>query len=358
MSYRKNKKKLKRRERLKASEYLESRLGDMMTHKQAAALEIERDAAKANEYNAKAPVTVTKPDKQYPREYNLYSRTQKRRAVERANIVGHEAAAKELGIKSRTLYQWYRFYQRFLEGDLDKSAAKSVARIHNIKDWRSGMRNRATPSKKKSTTVKSADEAAFVAAAESLTHLTASAGMAMSQFSDPLLTNTSIDISSPAPRMSGDATISLPLKEDWRPENDRIRRGYRGYMHEYYKKTPLEKAMDIVLANRKEVKEAGAGAENPFPMNPDKRETAIDIAVAKGAAEAAKKTGIPMNTISKWMEHYEKAPLDELIQTRESLLREYTRLDDVIKVREEKTKKIKKEILAKIEKLQADLAAL
>ena len=93
-------------------------------------------------------------------------------------------------------------------------------------------------------------------------------------------------------------------------------------------------------------------------MNPDKRETAIDIAVAKGAAEAAKKTGIPMNTISKWMEHYEKATLDELIQKRESLLREYTRLDDVIKVREEKTKKIKKEILAKIEKLQADLAAL
>ena len=116
--------------------------------------------------------------------------------------------------------------------------------------------------------------------------------------------------------------------------------------------------MDIVLANRKEVKEAGAGAENPFPMNPDKRETAIDIAVAKGAAEAAKKTGIPMNTISKWMEHYEKATLDELIHQRESLLREFTRLDDVIKVREEKTKKIKKEILAKIEKLQADLAAL
>ena len=145
MSYRKKNKKRNRKAKRKASEVFDARLADPMTPQQAAFLEVNRDAAKAHEYNATAPVTVTKPPKKKKKKYNFYTDAEKRFAVERANVLGHTAAAKELGIKPTTLYQWYRFYQRFLEGDLGSADAKTIARIHKIKDWEGGTRNLPAP---------------------------------------------------------------------------------------------------------------------------------------------------------------------------------------------------------------------
>ena len=348
MSYRKKNKKRNRRAKRKASEVFNSILADPMTPQRAAALEVNREAAKAHEYNATSPVTVTKPPKKKKKKYNFYTDAEKRFAVERANVLGHTAAAKELGIKHTTLYQWYRHYQRFLEGDLGSTDAKTVARIHKIKDWESGSRNLPAPNPETSGFVpkRSRNRDEYLKAKEFLLGNPGSSAL------ETAMNIVLADRKEVKENKFDALTLSAAVTEgSLQSEPTSAMDGMLSH----------QAAVDLTTQGEGiiEAKETWSIPKNIFlSVDGKKKEAAIDIAVANGAAEAAKRTGIPMNTISKWIEHYDRATLDELIQKRESLLREYTRLDDVIKIREEKTKKIKKEILAKIEKLQADLAAL
>ena len=366
MSYRKKNKKRNRKAKRKASEVFDARLADPMTPQRAAALEVNREAAKAHEYNATAPVTVTKPPKKKKKKYNFYTDAEKRFAVERANVLGHTAAAKELGIKPTTLYQWYRHYQRFLEGDLGSTDAKTVARIHKIKDWESGSRNLPAPNPETSGFVpklsRNRDE--YQKAKDFLLGNPGSSAL------ETAMNIVLADRKKVKENKFDPLTLSTEKETFGKQFDDFF--GGEGYGGTKKVDTAvslqdeLSKVQSAMIRHQTtqgqddtEEKETWAIPKNIFlSVDGKKKEAAIDIAVANGAAEAAKRTGIPMNTISKWIEHYDRATLDELIQKRESLLREYTRLDDVIKIREEKTKKIKKEILAKIEKLQADLAAL
>tara|TARA_R100000315_G_C5230978_1_gene142005 strand:- start:568 stop:1620 length:1053 start_codon:yes stop_codon:yes gene_type:complete len=350
MSWKKKIKRRNRRQKRKASEVFNSILADPMTPQRAAALEVNREAAKAHEYNATSPVTVTKPPKKKKKKYNFYTDAEKRFAVERANVLGHTAAAKELGIKPTTLYQWYRLYQRFLEGDLGSADAKTIARIHKIKDWESGTRNLPAPNPETSGFVpklsRNRDE--YLKAKDFLLGNPGSSALETAM-------NIVLEGRKEVKENKFDALTLSTEKETFGKQFDDF---FGGEGYGETKKVEVD-TEDLTVPSDGIAKTIWIDTANALPsVDGKKKEAAIDIAVANGAAEAAKRTGIPMNTISKWIEHYDRATLDELIQKRESLLREYTRLDDVIKIRQEKTKKIKKEILAKIEKLQAELAAL